>query len=268
MENKPLVQKQFGDKANAYATSKVHAKGASLGRMVEMVKPRHHWRTLDIATAAGHTAHAFAPHVSSVIATDLTPQMPPKAESLAIEKGLNNVNGTAADGEFLPFKPNSFDLVTCRIAPHHFPDINQFVSEAARVLRRDGLFVVVDNVVPYKRTRKKKEQRAYTNAADYINAFEKLRDPSHNRCLTPHHWETIFQNNGFKITGREFLRKEMAFNSWASRMNVSPDDTTRLKAMLVQAPQIVKDFLTPEIQGDTIKFYLTELILIGKLEAE
>lgn len=268
MSNKSLVQQQFGGKANDYATSHVHAKGASLERMVKLTKPRNHWLALDVATAAGHTAHAFAPHVKRVIATDLTPQMPPKALELAHEKGLKNFGAAAADGEMLPFRENRFELVTCRIAPHHFPDINQFVSEASRVLRHDGVLAIVDNIVPYKRARKKKAQRAYANAADYINAFEKLRDPSHHKCLSDHQWETFYRNNGFKIVGREYLRKKMTFSSWAARMNVSPEDTIRLKAMLMQAPAIVKEFLTPEIQGDTIEFYLTELILIGKLEAK
>ena len=265
MSNKSLVQQQFGDKANDYATSRVHAQGGSLKRLVELVKPRKHWRTLDIATAAGHTAHIFAPHVKSAVATDLTPQMLPKAQSLAAEKGLDNVIVSTADAEFLPFKDNLFDVVTCRIAPHHFPNVEKFVTEAARVLRPDGIFALVDNIVPYKRTRKKKEQKAYTSAAKYINAFEKLRDPSHERCLTIHEWESLYLNNGFRITARDTMKKRMPFAEWSARMQVSPEDTTRLKAMLIQAPQLVKEFLTPEIEGDTIHFYITELILIGKL---
>ena len=38
--NKSLVQQQFGAHAAAYATSTVHAKGASLGRLVELVQPK------------------------------------------------------------------------------------------------------------------------------------------------------------------------------------------------------------------------------------
>jgi hypothetical protein len=72
---KSLVQQQFGAHAAAYATSAVHAKGASLARLVELVKPERHWQALDVATGAGHTAAAFAPHVARVIASDLTEEM-------------------------------------------------------------------------------------------------------------------------------------------------------------------------------------------------
>src|SRR5215831_6610108 len=74
-ETKTLVQRQFGANAAKYATSRPHAQGASLSRLVEMVAPKAYWRAIDVATGAGHTAFAFAPHVAHVIASDLTVQM-------------------------------------------------------------------------------------------------------------------------------------------------------------------------------------------------
>jgi len=69
------VQTQFGANAEKYATSAVHAKGASLARLVELTAPQPDWRVLDVATAAGHTAFAFAPHVEWITAVDITPEM-------------------------------------------------------------------------------------------------------------------------------------------------------------------------------------------------
>ena len=92
---KSLVQQQFGAHAAAYATSIVHAKGASLGRLVELVKPEPHWQALDVATGAGHTAAAFAPHVARVIASDLTEEMLQEAGKLAAAKGFANMDDGA-----------------------------------------------------------------------------------------------------------------------------------------------------------------------------
>src|SRR5688572_11157475 len=114
--NKELVQKQFGTHAEAYATSRVHAQGASLKRLVELIQPQADWQVLDVATAAGHTAYAFAPHVAHVVATDITPEMIPVAAKLAAEKGISNVTLESADAEELPYANGSFNLVTCRIA--------------------------------------------------------------------------------------------------------------------------------------------------------
>jgi ubiquinone/menaquinone biosynthesis C-methylase UbiE len=262
--SKQTVQQQFGANAAAYATSPVHAKGYSLKRLVDLTQPQPGWHVLDVATAAGHTAFAFAPHVAHVIATDLTPQMLTVAADLAVEKSITNVRFAPADAEDLPYETETFDLVTCRIAPHHFPDIQQFINEAARVLKPRGLLAVVDNIVPGTHLHGKKA-RLINEAGSYLNAFEKLRDPSHGRCWSVNEWEHGFRQAGFTVQHQELLAKEMEFGSWATRMQVSPEDTTRLKAMLVQAPTAVADFLTPQISNDRITFRLTELIIVGKL---
>ena len=141
-------RRQFGANAANYATSEVHAKGASLGRLVEVVDAQPQWAALDIATAAGHVAIAFAPLVAGMTATDLTPEMVELASRRAEEAGLQNVTTRVADACNLPFDGGTFDLVTCRIAPHHFPEPAAFIREVARVLRKGGVFGFVDNVVP------------------------------------------------------------------------------------------------------------------------
>ena len=97
--SKELVQRQFGANAAAYVTSKVHAKGDSLPRLIELVKPQAAWRALDVATAAGHTALTFAPHVAHVTASDLTSEMLVQATKLAASRGVANIDFAKADAE-------------------------------------------------------------------------------------------------------------------------------------------------------------------------
>lgn len=260
---KKRVQKQFGANAAAYATSEVHAKGASLARLVALVQPRPHWQVLDVATAAGHTALTFAPHVAHVIAVDITPQMLPVAEQLAAERNIANVTFQTADAEDLPFDDEQFDLVTCRIAPHHFPDIGRFMARSCRVLCPGGILAIVDNVVPGSRLRGKKAERQ-REAGRYVNAFEKLRDPSHVRCLSVVEWTEAYRRAGFALEHQETVAKQMAFGPWAARMQASQKTITRLRAMLLQAPAAVADFLQPQLAGNTLYFHLTEAILIGR----
>ena len=257
------VRRQFGDKAEAYAASALHATGASLGRLVELLQPQPSWRVLDVASGPGHTAHTLAPHVGWVVATDVTPPMLRKARALGREKGLGNVTLAAAAAELLPFAGGAFDLLTCRIAAHHFFDIARFLAEARRVLAPDGVLALVDNVVPGSKLRGRKG-RVQREAGEYVNAFEKLRDPSHVRCLSIYGWRDAFYKAGFAIEHEELAPKEIAFSDWVARMAVAPDDVTRLRAMLVQAPREALEFLIPVFEGDTIKFRLSELFLIGK----
>jgi ubiquinone/menaquinone biosynthesis C-methylase UbiE len=254
MDNKVLVQQQFGANAPAYATSTVHAKGASLSRLVELVQPQPGWHALDIATGAGHTAFAFASHVTHVTASDLTLEMLIVAENLAKEKGLENLDFKEADAENLSFDDVTFDLVTCRIAPHHFPDIGQFVRECARVLKPDGVLAIVDNIVPEDQT-----------AADFVNAFEKFRDPSHGRCLSAEEWADSYQQAGITLTHAEEAKKAMDFEAWCNNMNVSAEDRNMLRSMLQNAPPSAIAFLSPEFaEGGRITFYLSEGIFIGR----
>src|SRR6202022_3994061 len=123
---KSLVQEQFGATAAHYLTSKPHAKGKSLDRLVELAKPQPAWGVLDVATGGGHVAYAFAPHVARVWATDITAEMIDLVRGEAAKKGLSNLRTPYAKAEALSFDDASFDLVTCRIAPHHFDSIPAF----------------------------------------------------------------------------------------------------------------------------------------------
>jgi ubiquinone/menaquinone biosynthesis C-methylase UbiE len=234
-----------------------------LTRLVELVKPQVGWRVLDVATGAGHTALAFAPHVATVAATDLTFEMLGQTRRLAAERGVENAFIIQNDAQRLPFGTGRFDLVTCRIAPHHFPDIGAFVLEAARVLRPGGLLAVADNAVPDTRLRGKKRRLA-DEAAAYINAFDALRDPGHVRALGMNEWQGHYAAAGLQLLQSETFRKVIDFESWVARMRVADVDRLRLRAMLQQAPDLVRATLTPQIANDRITFWLTEAILIGR----
>lgn len=255
------VQAQFGDKAEAYAASAIHADPAHLVRLLDLLQPQPGWRVLDVAAGAGHTAHALARHAASVVAADLIPSMAAKARALALEKGLSNLAVLAADAGALPFAAGSFDLVTVRLAPHHFPDIGRFLAEARRVLPPGGRLAVVDNVVPGS-LRTGKQARLQQAAGRYVNAFERLRDPSHVRCLSLYEWRQAFTGAGLTIEHEETAWKWLDFGPWAARMAVTEPTLTRLRVLLLRAPNAVLEFLSPEIRGDTIRFRLSEALFV------
>ena len=251
---KSLVQSQFGANAERYATSRVHAEGESLSRLVEAVQPRANWEAIDIATGPGHTALAFAPKVKHIIASDVTPEMLTVARGLAEKRGLTNVSFAEMPAEKLPVPDASFDLVTCRTAPHHFADVPAFVSEVARVLRPGGVFGLVDNISPDE-----------PKAARLYNEFEKLRDPSHGRCLSESEWLDLITRAGLTVRHCEILSKNIELEGWAGRMQVSPDNTEKLRAILREASGGLRDFLQPKELPDDIGFVLMEtLIVAGK----
>ena len=254
-DHKRRVQKQFGteEALSGYSTSDVHARGESLDVLAEQIAPRPGWRMLDVGTGAGHTAHRFAPRLARVIATDLTPAMARRAAHRSAERGLANVQAALADAEALPFAGGSFDLLTCRLAFHHFPHPRQALAEFARVLKPGGVLGFTDNITLPDR-----------QAAGFYNAFEKLRDPSHNRVYPAVQLEAMLRRAGFRILSTHRLRKELEFRAWADRQNVSPANKTRLLAMLDNLPEALVPFLAPRRTAGTRYFTLHELVVIGE----
>ena len=233
------AQARFAQFAQHYVTSASHAKGADLGRLLELAQPQPNQRMLDIATGGGHTTLKFAPHVGQVIALDLTPPMLATARDFVLGQGGSNITFAAGDAENLPFARDSFDLVTCRIAPHHFPDCFRFVQECARVLSPDGRLLVEDHLAP-------DDERA----ARYVNALERLRDPSHQRIYADYEWRGMFLDAGLAVEHTETLVKpDTKLVPWAERQGCSAAVIERLQVLLAQAPAAVADWMRPQCVG-------------------
>lgn len=259
-----LVQQQFGAHASAYVTSAVHAKGASLARVVELVSPKPTWRALDVATGAGHMALAFAPHVAHVIASDVTSEMLTETARLAASRGLTNVETAPADAEALPFAAASFDLVSCRIAPHHFTNIPRFVAEAVRVLKPGGTFALVDNIAPDPETTPGFGTDDLAAADVAYNLFEKIRDPSHGRALTAAAWRGLVVAAGLAIEHQEIMDKTMPFAPWVKQQSVPAERIAELEAIARTASPALAAFLRPAPLPDgDWTFTLRELVLVA-----
>jgi ubiquinone/menaquinone biosynthesis C-methylase UbiE len=257
-----LVQKKFGEAAADYAASAVHAKGESLARLVELVEPKSSWRVLDVATGAGHTALAFAPRVAKVMASDITDQMLAEARKLAAERGASNIKTARAKAEDLPFPDMSFDLVTSRLAAHHFDNLRAFVAEAYRVLMPGGVLAIVDNISPDAEILPGLSPVEVRELARAYNEYEKLRDPSHGRCLGLGEWKRLLGDRGFTVTHAENIDQRIEFNPWTKRMRCDAPTVARLKSMLGEEP--LRSYLHPREADAGTVFTLQEAIIVAR----
>jgi ubiquinone/menaquinone biosynthesis C-methylase UbiE len=251
---KSLVQQQFGAHAGGYVTSPTHAKGYSLQRLIDLLDPQPGWRALDLATGGGHTALALARREALTIAGDLTrPMLHAAREHITGQIG-DRVRFTQLDAEALPFPTDAFDVVTCRIAPHHFPNVAQFVRESARVTRPGGIVAVIDQLSPDK-----------PKVARYINAFERLRDPSHVWAYNEIEWKGFFTAAGLEMVHYETFEVQQDLTAWAETMGCDRATILRLRAMLQQAPDPAAAWMMPELPATTdARFSIHQFMLIGR----
>jgi SAM-dependent methyltransferase len=227
------AQTRFAQYAQGYVTSKSHAAGADLERLLELAQPQTDWLALDVATGGGHTALKFAPYVACVVASDLTPTMLNAARAFISKQGAANVMYSAGDAENLPFLDESFDLVTCRIEPQ-------------------------DHLAPDNEP-----------AARYLDAFERLRDPSHVRAFSDYEWRGMFLDAGLSIQQAEPIVKSGGkLVPWAERQGCTPQTIERLQVMLAHAPAAVAEWVRPQCVGTRdASFDHHYLIIAGRKEA-
>lgn len=254
-DSKALSEERYTQYADGYVTSQTHAKGSDLDRLIAIAQPQADWVALDVATGGGHTALKFSAHVKHVTASDLTARMLEKAKAfITEEKGVTNVDFKQADAENLPFDDAQFDLVTCRIAPHHFPNVQQFVNECARVLKSGGMLLIQDHVLPED-----------DDSARYIDTFETVRDPSHNRAFNETEWKAMFESAGVTVDHTEEYIKQHDFIDWAKRQGNTDEIIAELIRLLNDAPAIAKTWMDGKNWGtESATFVNHHLIVRGR----
>ncbi len=253
---KELIQAQFGPPAADYVRSPVHARGESLGALLARLQRDPIQLALDIATGGGHTALALSPLAKIVVASDITAPMLRAARDWLAENGAENDHFCQHDAGLIPFLESTFDVVTCRLAPHHFADIGAFLRECVRVVRCGDRVAVIDNVIPPEPL-----------AMRFINAFERLRDRSHNFEHSVYDWEAFFHAAGMRVEHRQQFRKPIDFGAYYDRMGVSERMRTRLRVMLLQAPAAARAALNPRVVDGRMTFDLGELLIVGRRAA-
>lgn len=251
------VASQFGPNASAYVTSAGHSSASVLAELVALVLPSPHARLLDVATGAGHVALAFAPSVGRAVALDLTPAMLRTVERLAGERGLTNVETVEGRAEELPFPDLSFEVVTVRLAPHHFADPVRFIREAARVLVPEGKFLLVDTTVPEDDLLDRE-----------INRIELLRDPSHVRNYRVSEWRAMLEENGFEVVhvevGMHAGGTRMEVLGWMDRIGTPEANREELLGTFFDPTPELVEALEIQRENDVVTFSLPEMTLLAR----
>ena len=239
--------------AEAYATGE-HKAGRELELVVEYAAPTGKERLLDIGTGAGHTALALAPRVGDVVLTDPVDAMLAQARRLFQTADLWNAQFVRASAEQLPFPKASFDIVTTRLAAHHFDDVARAMSEVARVLRPGGIFIFIDTTAPED-----------AESAAYQDEVELLRDPTHRRIHTEREWIAFCEGAGLHVEKQEVVRKAHDFEPWLERGGEDAATQQRVRSRFLEAPaSAVRDLEIVTAEGKVQSFTDRKLVLAAR----
>lgn len=227
------VRARFAPVAANYARAKFHTSLEGLREVVDLARPQVGDLALDVATGPGHVALALAPHVRRVYGLDLTREMLDQARRLTAERDVMNAVWVMGDAQHLPFADETFDLYAVRAAPHHFPDIDQFIREAYRVLRPGRHAVFVDCAPPMP-------------ARDVLHEVGARRDPSHVRSLTVGEWVDRLEDAGFEVDSATPRELDWDFEDWMRNMAVPAPLVEELAGVVESAEGEARRQLRPE----------------------
>lgn len=243
----------FTNNADLYRTSQAHSENEDLEQSLEVLPPIPGLEVLDVATGTGHTAFFFAKRQAHTFGVDINDEMLRVAQEESDSKTLS-VRFLKCPVEDLMFDDEKFDLVTCRLAAHHFADPALFLRESRRVLRSSGHLLLIDNVVPNE-----------APDAQWLNDYERKRDPSHQRCLTVSEWTAKFAESGFEIVSSKRFPKKLLFDPWMERMSKSENERNELWEELLEAPSGAKDFVKPKLDSKKNRtLRLQRQIIVGR----
>lgn len=184
-------------RADAYRASREHSEGWDLDIIVEWAAGAR--TALDVASGGGHVARRLREAGIEVVSSDPSPGMQPDVVSRA---------------EDLPFAEGSFDVVACRLAAHHFEDVERGVGEMARVSR--DLVLIVDNL----------------RMGEADEEASRLRDPSHVRNYSEEEWRGLFAAAGLDVEEGVVDERRISFDPWLERTGCTGEDAARVRELV------------------------------------
>ena len=122
-------------------------------KVIKLATAKNPKNILDIATGTGDLAIQFAEKISAdkIIGLDLSEGMLSVARKKISGKPLSKkIEFIQGDSEALPFDDNYFDAITVSFGIRNFENLEKGLSEILRVLRKDGIFVILETSVPTK----------------------------------------------------------------------------------------------------------------------
>ncbi len=249
------IQREFARLLKTYTRLAADRAHREAREIVSWIHPWPDERVLDAACGPATLARAMAPFAAQVYGLDLCPPMIQAARKL--QRNPNSpLFFTVGVVERLPYRNQSFQLVTCAYSFANFPDPLRVLQEFARVTRRGGRIAVIDVVAPEDVSRRA-----------YLNHLEALRGHIYTRFLSRAEFVNLFRRARLRLESSRLQRRRRHFRDWLrlSPGAANPQRAHRLWQMLVDSIEGNKAGLNPRrVQGDIVFYHTTAWFLLRR----
>ncbi len=185
-----------------------------LNEMLRLARPAAEDRVLDVGTGRGSVAMAFAPHVGSVLAVDVSPAMLERADAARLARDIRNVHFRFGEIGSLALEDRSFEIIVSHDLLHYLRDPQALLARL-RALLAPGGRLLVDQLIGSDDAVKRATQ----------NAIELRRDSAITGVPSIGELERMLAAAGFGIETQERYTVGREFEEWLAE--AAADDATR-----------------------------------------
>ncbi len=246
---KEHVRRVFTERADSYTAHKPAIDQESYEWMLKLSRVESHHRVLDAATGTGFIALLFAERAHYVVGVDLTRALLRKAKALQRERELLNADFVEGEVGAIPARSESFDLVTCHKAFHHFPEAERALAEMHRALRPGGRLVLGDTL-----SSENSEKSALHNR------LERLRDPSHVKMYPLSELTAMIERAGFQTEEIAEFQDERDFETWMAMITPLPEVIEEIREIMLAS--VPEDRTGQQLRVDAEKLYYTRFAAV------
>lgn len=121
-------------------------------KVLKMVAEKNPQTILDIATGTGDLAILMSKtNAKKIVGLDISAGMLDVGRKKIANKKLSEtIEMVLGDSENMPFEDNSFDAITVAFGVRNFENLDKGLLEIKRVLKPNGIFVILETSVPDK----------------------------------------------------------------------------------------------------------------------
>jgi len=254
VEHKSRLRDVFEKRVQIYWRTKSHVDPRFLCDIVKSSRARKNGIVLDLGTGIGIVALAFSQKVGAkgtVIGIDLSSRV--LAEARHWGNGSENLNFTASDIENMPFKNESFTVISSRFVLHHLVSPKSMLIEAYRVLKSGGHILIADGVAP-----------ELPEADAFLNEIGKARDETHVRYHTAAEISNMIEDAHFTDIQvyRDPIGYPLSLREWVD--SAEPSKYPILKKAFKKASKNVKLAFQIAQKKEDISFYVPTIIITGE----